>query len=84
LRQRSAVTLKILVVFVGFGPNNDMTAEVDDAREGIKNALLGKILADMDDPIELVVAAVEEADFPNSFLVYSLVFSTAYHIRRNA
>jgi hypothetical protein len=85
LRQTCTVDFQILVVFTKIGATGaDQTDAIDAAREGIKNVLLGKVLAPGHDPVELVSAGILEVDAAAGTLVYALVFSTVYHLRRNA
>lgn len=85
IRQKVNVDFLILVVFTGISAAaDDQSGEMDAAREGIKDALLGKLLGDMKDPITLISCGVLEVDATAGTLIYSLLFSTGYHIRRNA
>jgi hypothetical protein len=83
IRQKSTVEFLILVVFKNIGPTGaDQTREIDLTREGVKGALLGLLIADMTDPIQLVSAGVIDVSTAKGALLYGLAFSTGYHIRR--
>jgi|GEM_PF-4635844 len=83
IRQKSIVAFQVLVVFKNIGPTGaDQTKEIDLTREGIKNALLGLLIADMTDPIQLISAGTADVNTAKGALLYALEFSTGYHIRR--
>lgn len=83
VRQRSAVSFQILLVFTGLGPNpSNRAGMVNDAVEAVKDVFIGAELGDITEPITLETAAIVEFDAKAGTLIYGLSFSTAYQIRR--
>ena len=83
LRQRSHVSVQIIVVFTGIDATGvDQSGDMDAAREGIKNALLGQVVGDLADPFELSKCGTLDVDLPGASLAYTMEFSSSYYIRR--
>ena len=86
LRQKVNVELIVLVVWASIAGagGSDVSSQPDQVRDGIKNALLGKELGGMTVPIALVSAGPLDFDFEKGTLLYQLIFTTGYTLRRNA